>query len=886
MKRFLPVVLILLVATMAMAQNKGRVVGTVTTPEGAVIPGVKVTIESDALIARTATYETNERGMFRFVLLPVGEYTIKFEKDGYKTIEQSGLELGYDATLTVDKVMAPADFEEVITITGEAPIVDKTSSAIGDKLDTEFLQNTPNERNVWSMPNLTAGFTDDSGLGGVTDSGNAYSADGVNISDPATGTVFASIEQVAVEQVDVSLFGANAEYGAFTGANLNVVTKSGGNEFTGEASYFAQRVDWVSDNTGEYENVSLPTASDLNDFNVALGGPILKDKIWFFGSYTYRKTETQRQTMDGSITQEEDPKRFFGKISARWDDRNISYASYNTYERFRSHRIWFGGWANNYENSMWEQPSDDTTYMLQHSFVVNDDFILEGRFASFEGGFDLIPKHYGEMKYDSALGIFLPDTGNSYHTEYERDRNDLLITANYYNDELAGSHSFKFGFEWESSGSWRYFDQQKLDYYYNGVPYYRIDWGLFESDTDIRRLAGFAQDSWSVNERLTINYGVRYDVTDFSAGDRTVDMAPAGDDVFLTFKDLAPRIGFAYDLLGDGKTVIRGFYGRFYEGVLTGNTEAMVTDLPPTIYWYGEALIPGAGKFTVPDVVGGEFSIDPDMSNQYTEGVSFGIEHEVMPNVAVSGTFVYKKDQDMIGSIYPDIVYDEITFNLGSYSGVGYNDYNEGVREYYTNPQKGDPGVLEDLERTYWATMFEVNKRMSDNWSLRANYTYSRSEGTVGNDDYGVVQGFDNYSDPNYYINSGGRLALDRPHVLKVSGTYIAPFDIFVSPVLTYMSGVPYSPWIYVPDSNETLNVRKNEGDDRYDNQLNVDLRLEKAFIIEDRYRLGVVFDVFNILNDDAVTSYITTQETSTNFEIPDAVVPARFYQVGVRFIF
>ena len=152
MKKLLPVLLILLVATVAFAQNKSRVIGTVKTADGAVIPGVKVTIASDALISRTMETTTNEKGLFRFVLLPIGTYDIKFEAQDYKPLEQKGLILEFDATIVLDKVMETGAFEELIVVTGEAPLVDKTSSGISDKLDTDFLQNTPNNRNVFAMP--------------------------------------------------------------------------------------------------------------------------------------------------------------------------------------------------------------------------------------------------------------------------------------------------------------------------------------------------------------------------------------------------------------------------------------------------------------------------------------------------------------------------------------------------------------------------------------------------------------------------------------------------------------------------------------------------------------------------------------------------------------
>jgi hypothetical protein len=873
-----------------MAQNRSRIIGTVTTEEGAVIADVTVTINSDALIARTMATTTNERGMYRFVLLPVGTYKITFEKEGYQTVEQSDLDLDFDRTLAIDMVLKPAAFEEVLTITGEAPLVDKTSSSISTKLDLEVLQNVPNTRNVWNLPNLTAGFTDDSALGAPERGGNALNIDGAVVHDPSTKTVFASINLEAVEQIDVAMFGSNAEYHSFTGASLNMVTKSGGNDFSGEANYFHRDTEWVSDNTGDYQQygITLPVATKEYDPNFALGGPIIRDKIWFFGNYNWAKTMTDRELIDKPIVEEWIPKRHFLKFSSRWDDRNISYFSYTYYYRDRSHRVAYGDWNTNYEGSMYWQVSDGNTYILQHSFVLNDNMILEGRFSKFTGGFDLKPRVAGDTLRDWDTGFHLPPGTLSRFDLYDRPRDTILGTMNYYNDDLNGQHSFKFGVEYENNKGNRHYSHTRNIYYRNGDPYRWYDYGEYISSRKAERIGAYAQDSWSVNERLTINIGFRIDRWWASAGDPDNALGIAGTDTFRKMTDPAYRIGFAYDLFGDGKTVLRAFAGRYYEGVVSGNINEMVSYVPPTRRYHWD----GSNWYLYSEYGGSDpdaYSLDPDMTNQYTEGFMVGLERELRPNLSAGVTFVYKRDKDMMGEILENATWREGSVNFsnenGSYSGTYYFDYREVDPILVTNPKKGMNGVLEDPFREYYGLIFDVAKRMSNNWSGFANYVYSYNVGNTSQG-YGTIQGYDFWSNPNDFINAGGRMPEERPHVLKVGGTYIAPFDINLSPVVTFMSGKPYGLYYRPSGQDDSILIKKIDGEDRNDSEFNIDFRIEKFFMFKDRYRVGVLLDVFNVLNADYVTDYVSTRINHSAFLEPENIARARYWQVGVRLLF
>lgn len=888
MKRIVLLILVLLIASIAVGQeNKSRIVGTVTTSDGQVIEGATITITSTSLIGTTQTATTNDRGRFRFVLLPLGKYDVKFEKKGYSPIEQKAVNLDYDSTVTLDKVMQLSEFEEVITITGESPLVDKTNSSMGDKLDVDFLQNMPNQRSVWDMPNLTAGFTNDSALGAPSEGANALSQDGVIIHDAATKTVFARINYEAVEQVDVAMFGSPAEYHSFTGASLNFVTKSGGNEFHGEANYFHQDLDWVSDNTGAYEGLSTPTGSNIMDPNFTLGGPVLHDRLWFFGTYNYSKEKHQHQIIDGKVNADYIPTIWSIKLTNRWDDRNLSSFSFNDYFRDRPYRVAYGDWINNYDGSLYKQVSKGKTAVFVHSFVLTDDIILEGRYSHFTGGFDLDGRDMsGHIYRDYDTGDFLQPTNDKY-THYDRPRDTVLGTVNYFNDDLGGSHSMKFGGEYERGVSGSDYWNRFYFRYRNGNPYRWYDYGEYNSRAVQQRIGAFAQDSWSVNDQLTLNIGARFDHWWSTSGSEI--KGSMGDSKFRTYNDFAPRLGLAYDLFGDGKTVLKAFFGWYFEGVTAGTDSSFVTEALPTVQyrwrnndWYVYSVTggntPGAVEF------------DEESVNMHTKGLMLGIDHELNDKMAVSATFIYRKDYDLRGTIYPNATWDEGTASYSnngySYNGVYYYDYKTVNPEIYTNPKKGDNGILGDMERSYMGLILEFNKRISDNYSLKASYTLSKGKSPTGMA-YGDVQGGSSFSNPNGWINSEDQLSgNDRPHVLKVSGTYFAPFGILISPVFSWMAGSPMGIYYTPSGQSDAIMIKPLDGSDRYDSQMRINLRAEKTFTINEQYRLGFVADVFNLTNSDYLTGYKSNSIQSSAFMVPSSIASARIYSVGVRLSF
>jgi hypothetical protein len=246
---------------------------------------------------------TDDRGLYRFANLPPGTYRIVFRLEGFQPVEQPNLIVSLNGTTTQDISLTQSTLEELVTVTAASPVVDVTKSGVSTTYAKEALEKLPFNRSTYfDIVNQTAGFATYHGESssrftayGSNSEENAMYVDGVDLSNPEIGTAWSWPVPDMFEEVEITGIGAQAEYGNFAGAVVNIVTKSGGNRFSGSASYYGQYKGLTGDNnpvpyneqTGEgYYSFERDT---WYDFAFTLGGPILKDKVWFFGIYDNNK---------------------------------------------------------------------------------------------------------------------------------------------------------------------------------------------------------------------------------------------------------------------------------------------------------------------------------------------------------------------------------------------------------------------------------------------------------------------------------------------------------------------------------------------------------------------------------------------------------------------
>jgi hypothetical protein len=281
--------------------------------------------------------------------------------------------------------------------------------------------------------------------------------------------------------------------------------------------------------------------------------------------------------------------------------------------------------------------------------------------------------------------------------------------------------------------------------------------------------------------------------------------------------------------------------------------------------------------------------LDPDLKNPYSDLFSVGIERELLPDFAISATFIYKKQLDLIGLEERAGIYEEVSM-VSEDNGQTYTLFNQlnvgTVAHWITNPS--------NYEQMYRAFMLTLYKRYSHNWMLNASLTYSKSWGlnNLGKATGATQQAIIWYGgylgrDPNEYINAYGRMPSDRPWILKVQAGYTFPWDIMASFNWIYQTGRPYLSFtLFRLNQGPTKVITEPRGDDRLPDWSVMDIRLSKTFNIGDRVSFQAIFDVWNVLNSGTTTGYATHDMWRSNYLETNGIFFPRRLQIGFRLQF
>ena len=873
----LSILLLLAPAAFSQSRDTGAVRGVVTDDQGAPLPGVAVTISGVNLMG-VRTFVTDANGEYRFPALPPGEYKVKAELQGFGAVQREGIRVNTTATLTVDIPMKPSTVSEEVTVVAQSPTVDvKSTETASVTLSNEILRNIPYNQFTADIVNLAPGVTADVAYGASQSTGIAYTMDGVNVADPDAGSAWVFSDHNIIEEAKVMGIGLPAEYGNFTGVIFNLVTKSGGNEFSGHfefnfQGYQADSKFWQATNNGAYaEDFPALTSpsSKLMDINGHLGGPIVKDKLWFYTGVQYYRTKDRAAGFPEDIDYKQP--RFFAKLTSQLTPTLNVNAMYQTTNYNGINR---GAGSTVAPEATVTQDSPDWLVGFSLTKILSPKTFFDLKSNYFEGRYYLDPEvgfdtysHFDyndNMLYDSA--------GYFYYADRARFGTNLSLT-HYAEDFLAGSHEFKFGAEFERSMSRNrygftgtdgalgdnvnYYDYADGYGWYTG-PYLAYQYSGYDTNTRYTRLEGFVQDNWQVSKRLNLSLGLRYSMN-------WGDVRYVSGSVYKSNR-LAPRLGFTFDILGDKTTILKGHYGQFTEAMLASYHDRMNPDQA-----YGDYVAyyydPGESQWSEWYRVVHEslYSMDPDIKHPYMEQFTAGIERELFKDTSFGVTYINRTWKNIIGPVDRAAEYDVIDYYVPELDRTFslYERTPETLETYdylITNMGTDDPWILDKPYRKYWGIEVLFNKRFSNRWQMLASYVYGRSQGTIDNgfaDDVGY--GGSTY-DPNFWINADGRSTSDPTHMIKLQGTYVLPLDINFN---FYFRGITGNAW-----TQRYRTARLNQGrvtffteprgSEHYPMRKILDLRLEKVFTIAKKYRLGVMFDVFNVFNDDTVTSWGT----------------------------
>ena len=880
----------------------GSIRGTVMDEEGEVLPGVNVELKSPVLIGGAKILQTNERGFFYFSNLLPGVYELTFSLPGFQSLKKEGISVRVDSTVVQDVVLKMATVEETITVTAENPVLDVTKSGISTNWQTEMMDNLPLLRTCFfDLVNSTPGVWSHGGntdqsrsfAYGTSSESNTYLFDGVDTTSPDYGAAWAWLNPDVVEELQVIGIGGKAEYGNFMGATINVVTKSGGNEFHGGAGALFQFDELTGDNSKTYlqdlidagyitEDDQFPYhRKSFNDLSFQLGGPIIKDKIWFFLSGWRQVDASSTAGVNPDFFTKWSDTQLFFKTTIQ-ASKNIKIQGFFNYE-------WFTlpdpvtpeylvpdaagaerGTAPSGSLSLTAVLSNKTYMELKYSYTGGHDFYesltkVEGFTYDYYRG----PSYY-DWNTDRYWG------GPSWIYLFWPEKHQVNANLSHFaEDFLAGDHDFKIGVQYsrghaEIQGGYNAgvsYAYYTYDYY--GTPYdytYRYDYAPFTYGASNEQIGVFMDDTWTVSDRLTINLGLRYDynkgwiqdlpelIVDPVTYEWTERAMVPGRPDLVKWSVFSPRLGLVFKLTPDGKTLFRANFGRYYDHIIYGN---WYLPSPTATTWYMYEWN-GVDWDLVTSDPPTRVSIDPNLKNPYSDQFSIGIDRELLPNFGLSITYMEKWTKDLI-SFDPTTGdwddYYQLTTQTDPLTGDSLQVY-ELIDEYpniqITNPDK------------YYARFRMIsimaNKRMSNNWQLSASLSFSKMWGLnpVGRSadpSWGenILWNMSEVKDPNNFLNIEGRLVGDRPFTLRILGTYIFPFDIAASVNFQVMSGTPYAREATIYDLNQgnvTLAVEsRGDNDHRLPTAYLLDLNVEKTFKITDRFSLAARLEVFNILN-------------------------------------
>ena len=862
-------------ATPALAQTlTGSITGTVKDEQGAILPGVTVTLTGKQ---GTKTETTDASGVYRFPALEVGTYAVSADLSGFQKAGFDNIAISAGRELAIDLVMKIGGLTESVTVSGASPVVDVKSSATETTISQSLLFSAPITRTAINVINYAPGVSNSSAYGGGAGSGNALLIDGVDTRDPSGGTAWTFYNYNVVEEYQFQGLGAPAEYGGFTGAVVNTITKSGGNRFSGLFDYFGSGESLGSNNVPADVAKKNPSLADpavtksYHDITTQFGGPLKQNKLFFFASAQRFLLETD--PTGGVTKRHEVSPRLNVKLTWQPNSNNnitghLQYDAYNIVGRAGVSALIATDELTNQEDA------PEYVWMTQYRHLFNSNTFAEVKYTGWWGFYDLNPQNLSSKHIDEN-GLVTGSQGWYYYADRTRDQVNASIT--HYADKF-GRHELKFGAEFEHSTTRdRYGYNNGLYFYDYFGPYLAYSYSYDLKATN-RRQSFFAQDSWHATNRLTVNAGVRGDI--YQGSNEQVGKVYGSN-------NWAPRLGAAFDLTGDNRTVLKGSYGLYYEG---SQTQLFTRAVPGVSDYVTYEVLDNTYKNLVeidrsPAVI---YKVADNIKHPRVDEATIGFERALTGSMRLSVTGIWRDNKNFVNSVAPDARWTPVTttdengkpITLYNWSNKSSSDENyviQNVKGFQYLTPSGQVIGTADPFRKYRALMLVLNKRYTNRWQAQVSYVRANATGNVDNSSAAQVA-TRQFETPNLaLVNAEGEASFTPKHEFKILGSYQIPkIEASVNAYFVATSGLPYN---HIQQfTNSLLNTSglsstyrripiTPRGDAHLPNLRQLDLRLEKNFTLAGTNRIGIYADLANIFNQGIVTAVVTR---STSVTLPD----------------
>jgi hypothetical protein len=879
------------------AQTRSSITGVVTDATHAVVPGVTVTLASPDLVGGAQTIVTGQDGAYRFSDLPPGLYNVSAQLSGFQALDRSSMRLLFGTTLTVDFTLAVGNVAERMEVVGRAPAVDVTTARSTSKIDENLLQATPtvtDQRNGLEIMAMSPGVNLRSALGAARDA-NEVLLDGSPATAPERqATNAAVINSDWMEEIQVVAVGANAEYGEFSGAVVNFVLKGGSNQKHGLLEYRAVPGSWIGNNVGGLDptlqgRFTGTTILTQWDANAQMGGPIVKDRLFYFGGFQRIRNDTiaaGAPLTPGPTTQSQ--WRALGKLS--W----AASPSVRLEGSVQSNNVKLEGngtgTATPETGSVNSEPN--TLVSTRATWTPNVKTMVEVRAGGLRYEQSIDPKTGGRTgpppHRDTITGISSVNLA-SYRFLHET-RFGFGGSITRYEDHARGQHHElkagvdvnRIGFYSESGfpGGLSFVDR-------NSAADQVTIWAGDAISASGTRTTFYVQDGWRVTDRIRLEPGLR---VSFNRGS-----TPTAGDVYNT-TPIDPRFGLAWDIAKDHKTVVRAHYGRYHEAF--GTTEYQFTDTATQTVQI-TARVNGPGNYTELTRLtpANNLLVDPDIRQAYMDQYMVGIERELFTDFSVSAQYIERDSRDQFNWIDTKSIYTPVSVRDPGPDNVAGNADDGAVFTAYnlSNPGVGNRVFTNIGSRRYRALQLIAQKRFSKGWQVLAGYTRASANGSVNNqllDNYGGTVANNPFLSPNNAINSVGRNTLDPPHQLLVRGSYhfavLGGFN--VGPAYRYISGNAMSRTAVfrLTQGNTTIRVEPR-GSFPTGATNSADIRFDKTFPLGSKARqLSVYLDIFNVNNQGVATGAAApnTEASGATYGVPVGWSPPRTYLISGRLTF